>query len=161
MKCCASWLPAIRQTARCRHNSPPGVLATLMRKCRRRRAALCIAPTRMGCRPLDRTGNAPGRSGDASGLDRKRINAAVPTPVNPHSSVPIKGDHLSDKDAAQSQSVGACRNQKRRATFLRTCSSGGSGASCRGMDTDLRRAMIRRAHHVAAFVRCRCLDLHP
>jgi hypothetical protein len=70
-----------------------------------------------------------------SGLDRKRINAAVPTPVNPHSSVPIKGDHLSDKDAAQSQSVGACRNQKRRATFLRTCSSDGSAASCRGMDT--------------------------
>ena len=37
--------------------------------------------------------------------------------------VPIKRNHLIDKDAAQNHRVAACRNRKSRATFLRTCSS--------------------------------------
>lgn len=36
--------------------------------------------------------------------------------------VPITCNHVTDKDAAQSQRIGACRNPKRRKTFLRTCS---------------------------------------
>jgi hypothetical protein len=44
--------------------------------------------------------------------------------------VPIKWNHVIDKDAAQNQRVGACRNRKSRATFLRTCFSGRSGAGC-------------------------------
>ena len=45
---------------------------------------------------------------------RKNVRCACPKPAG-------KRNQLSDKDAAQNKRIGACRNRKSRATFLRTC----------------------------------------
>jgi hypothetical protein len=59
------------------------------------------------------------RDGFVNGLAKRRIRK--PPPLE---RAPIKWNRLIDKDAAQNQIVGACRNRKSSATLLRTCSQG-------------------------------------
>ncbi len=61
--------------------------------------------------------NKSDRNGARGIAQMMRVNLFRPVHVKTLERVPVKWTHLIDKDAAQNQRTGACRNRKSRATF--------------------------------------------